>query len=367
MLAKRDADARRAAAIGFTLDRDDGASGTGAGPAWCKRQRVWSPADYERTRTLGEGTFGAVVEARHRATGQSVAVKEIRQPAPASTAGAVADPADDALREAELLAACRGHPSLVGLHALAFNRGTGEVALVMECIGPNLHDVLYDGRHRGGRPFAEPDMRRIMRQLLGGAQHMHARRIMHRDIKPGNILVAAGCGDPITVKICDFGLAASIANQLPYERAGTRRYMAPEMLLGKTDYDAMVDMWSLGCVMAELLLGKPLFDGDEDKDVVLRIISVLGTPGPRTWPDFKSLPLAGTVAMPTVRQRNRLRKFFPKERLSADGYDVLKRLLSCNANKRPSATAALRSPWFSQDVDSKASVSSAAIAVKIVG
>ncbi|CAN6336706.1 unnamed protein product [Urochloa humidicola] len=239
----------------------------------------------------------------------------------------------------------------------------------MECVGPNLHDVLYDGRHRGGRPFPEPDTRRIMRQLLGGAQHMHARRVMHRDIKPGNILVAAAgaSGEHIAVKICDFGLAASIANRPPYERAGTRRYMAPEMLLGERDYDAMVDMWSLCCVMAELLLGKPLFDGDEDKDVVLRIFSVLGVPGPRTWPFFNFLPLAGTVTMPTVRQRNRLRKFFPKERLSADGYDVLKRLLSCNANKRPSATAALRSPWFSQDIDSKASVPSAAVAVKIVG
>ncbi|CAN6359018.1 unnamed protein product [Urochloa humidicola] len=372
MLAKRDADARRAAAIGFTLDLDDGASDSGtATVAWCKRQRLWSTADYETTRPLGVGTFGSVVEARHRATGQAVAVKAIRWPPPEASAGAIADPADEALREAEHLAACRGHPSLVGLHALAFNRGTGEVALVMECVGPNLHDVLYDGRHRGGRPFPESDMRRIMRQLLGGAQHMHARRIMHRDIKPGNILVAGAgggaSGEHITVKICDFGLAASIANQPPYERAGTRRYMAPEMLLGKTDYDAMIDMWSLGCVMAELLLGKPLFDGGEDKDVILRMFSVLGMPGPRTWPAFKSLPLTGTLPMPTVRHRHRLRKFFPKELLSADGYDVLKRLLSYDANKRPSATAALRSPWFSQDIDSKAAVSSAAVAVEIVG
>jgi len=167
---------------------------------------------------------------------------------------------------------------------------------------------------------------------------------------------------PISVKICDLGLAAFVTNPPSYERAGTRRYMAPEMLLGKTDYDAMVDMWSLGCVMAELLTGKPLFDGNDDNDVVLRIFSVLGVPGPRSWPAFKSLPLAGTVTVPPVRHRNRLRRVFPKERLSADGFDVLKRLLSCNADRRPSATAALRSPWFTKDIDSKASVSSAAVA-----
>jgi serine/threonine protein kinase len=93
-----------------------------------------------------------------------------------------------------------------------------------------------------------------MRQLLDGARHMHACRIMHRDIKPGNILVAGG--EPISVKICDVRLAASITNRPPYEQVGTRRYMALEMLLGKKDYDAMVDMWSLGCVMAELLISE---------------------------------------------------------------------------------------------------------------
>ncbi|XP_025808822.1 putative cyclin-dependent kinase F-2 [Panicum hallii] len=251
--------AQRAAAICVKLDRDDDPSGAGAG--WCKRRRLWATADYEPTRALGEGGFGAVVEARHRSTGQAVAVKALRAPVPAldgaGAAKASADAADEALREAEFLAACRGHPSLVNLHALAINHGTREVALVMECVGPNLHDVLNDGRHRGGRPFPESDVRRITRQLLGGAKHMHERRIMHRDIKPGNILVVAGAsGEPISVKICDLGLAALVTNPPPYERAGTRRYMAPEMLLGKTDYDAMVDMGPLGCVMAELLMVK---------------------------------------------------------------------------------------------------------------
>uniref|UniRef100_M8C4H6 [RNA-polymerase]-subunit kinase n=1 Tax=Aegilops tauschii TaxID=37682 RepID=M8C4H6_AEGTA len=213
----------------------------------------------------------------------------------------------------------------------------------MECLGPSLHDVLHE--HRQGRPFPEGDVRCIMEQLLGAAKHMHGLRIIHRDIKPGNILVGA---DGIsTVKICDLGLAVSMAEPAPYGQHGTRRYMAPEMLLGKTDYDATVDMWSLGCVMAELLSGKPLFDGDDDAQQHLAIFRVLGVPLFTIWPAYKSLPLAGKlVTPPHVISRNKLRQHFPEDLLSKEGFEVLKGLLSCNVDKRLSATTALRRPWF---------------------
>ncbi|TVT99408.1 hypothetical protein EJB05_55228 [Eragrostis curvula] len=318
--------------------------------------------------TPSPGSFGNVVEARQRVTGEAVAVKALRAP-PAVAAGdakinkdAAAAADDEVLREAGFLVACRGHPALVDLHALAINPSTADVALVMECVGPSLHSILYDPCHRNGRPFLEADVRCIMRQLLGGVSHMHSLKIMHRDIKPGNILVVKGSagGSSITVKICDFGLAASMSDKPAYDRAGTRRYMAPEVLLGKSDYDAMVDMWSLGCVMAELLIAKPLFGGEvDDRDQVLRIFKVLGLPGPRTWPAFKSLPLARTIPMPLVRHRNRLRDFVPKARLSEEGFNVLRRLLSCNVNKRISANAALRSPWFTDNVDPLASIGAA--------
>ncbi|XBH92746.1 hypothetical protein VPH35_083811 [Triticum aestivum] len=197
----------------------------------------------------------------------------------------------------------------------------------MECVGPNLHDVLHE--HRRGRPFPEADVRCIMEQLLGAAKHMHGLRIIHRDIKPGNILVGAG----------------GISNH------GTRRYMAPEMLLGKTDYDATVDMWSLGCVMAELLSGKPLFDGEDDAQQLLAIFCVLGVPLFTIWPAYESLPLAGKlVTPPHVISRNKLRQHFPEDLLSKEGFEVLKGLLSCNIDKRLSATTALRRPWFANAV-----------------
>jgi cell division cycle 2-like len=351
--------AKRAAAICLALGWDDGDETANS----CKRQRLWSTEDYEATRSLGGGSFGDVFEARHRVTGEAVAVKALRaSPSPAPKTNDTA--AAQMLKEAGFLAACRRHPSLVDLHALAVNPNTGEVALVMERLGPSLHDVLYGVRHRDGLPSPVPEVRRIMRQLLNGAKHMHSRRIMHRDIKLSNILVddvsANSAGGPVSVKICDFGLAASMSDQQPpYEKVDTRRYMAPEVLLGNRDYDAMVDMWSLGCVMAELLTGTPLFNGaKDDSEQIVKIFKVLGVPGPRTWPAFKTLPLAGTVDVPRVRRFNRLRKIFPRARTSEEGFDVLKRLLSYNIAKRLSATAALRSPWFANDVDSLASVSS---------
>ena len=299
----------------------------------CKRSRLWSSDDYDETRELGQGAYGGVVEARHRCTGATYAVKK-PFPCPhedyAGVTCACSD--DDALREAAFLAACHGHRAIVELRAIAEDADSGKLSLVMEFVGPSLFDVLHE--HRRSRPFAEAEVRCIMRQLLGGARHMHARRVVHCDIKPENILVGR-VGGIDDVKICDLGLAVSMLEPTPYSRRGTYRYMAPEMILGQTDYDAMVDMWSLGCVMAELLTGEPLFDADGDADTLLAIFRVLGVPLFTLWPAYDSLPLAGKlVTPPRVISRNKLRQHFPEDILSEEGFEVLRGLLSCNVDKR---------------------------------
>src|SRR6185312_1296969 len=120
---------------------------------------------------------------------------------------------------------------------LARDPATAELCLVMDCAGQSLHDALLGQRH----PLPEDTVRAAMWQLLTGAKRMHGGHIIHRDIKPANILVG---GDQI-VRFCDLGLAVCMAETPPYEAAGTMWYMAPEMLLGKPDYDALVDIWSL--------------------------------------------------------------------------------------------------------------------------
>ncbi|XP_047083693.1 putative cyclin-dependent kinase F-2 [Lolium rigidum] len=299
--------------------------------------------EYDDVACLGEGGFGAVVMARNRATGKTVAIKRLSTPSATSVA--------DLQREAGFLRACSGNPYVVGFEALVVHPATGRLSLVMEHVaGPNLHNFLWDRRH--GQPLPEPTVRAFMWKLLTGAKMMHARHVVHRDIKPANILVGQ---DGELVKICDLGLAVSMVEPPPYTQAGTPFYTAPEMLLQKPDYDTLVDTWSLGCVMAEMLAGgKALFPRGEDDYVdeisqLWNIIRVLGMPDERTWPGFDSLPLAlalQLLPLPAGHEHNRLRDLFPEEKLSHEGFQVLQGLLTCNPDKRLTAAKALKHPWF---------------------
>ncbi|XP_062202006.1 putative cyclin-dependent kinase F-2 [Phragmites australis] len=304
-----------------------------------KRRRIpiASIEDYEETCILGAGSFAVVVKMHHRVTGETVAIKRLRS----SDGGKM-----ELLREARFLDACKGLPFLVGYHGLARDRATSDLCLVMEYVGPSLHDYLRERRSRGSPPLPEATVRAVVRQLLTGGQKLHERHIVHRDIKPANILVG---DDHQIVKICDLGLAISMSLPPPYTQAGTLSYMAPEVLLGKTDYDALVDTWSLGCVMAELIKGRPLFEGNNDEvGQLYAIFDVLGMPNSKAWPWFTSMPLAAKMQTLQAQRRNRLRELFPEKRLSKEGFEVLNGLLACNPDKRFTAAAALKLPWFSK-------------------
>ncbi|RLN40332.1 putative cyclin-dependent kinase F-2 [Panicum miliaceum] len=318
-----------------------------AGRPTRKRTRVamGTTEDYEETCRLGEGAFGAVIKARHRATGRPVAIKHL---------GAVLGGHAALLREAQFLEACgRDNPFVAGFRGLARNPATMALCLVMEFVGPSLDDLLSQRQRPSGSsppPLPEATVRAAMWQLLSGAGKMHERRVIHRDIKPSNILVGGAAGRSV-VKICDFGLAMSMDERPPYEQAGTLCYMAPEMLLEKPDYDERVDAWSLGCVMAELINGWSPFQGGLNEEGQLSaIFDVLGVPDDMTWPWFSSTTFAA-VWMPelhSVPQRNLLREHFPETKLSEEGFEVLSGLLTCNPEKRLTAAAALKHPWFAK-------------------
>ncbi|KAG2546996.1 putative cyclin-dependent kinase F-2 [Panicum virgatum] len=325
----------------------EAAAAAAAGRPTRKRTRVamGTTEDYEETCRLGEGAFGAVVKARHRATGRPVAIKRL---------GAALGGHATLLREAQLLeAGGRDNPFVAGFRGLARNPATMAICLVMEFVGPSLDDLLSQRPTSGGSaspPLPEATVRAAMWQLLSGATKMHERRVIHRDIKPSNILVSGGS----VVKICDFGLAMSMDEPPPHEQAGTLGYMAPEMLLEKPDYDERVDAWSLGCVMAELVNGWSPFQGldDDTEEGQLRaIFDVLGVPDDTTWPWFSSTAFAAG-RMPeldsSVPRRNRLREHFPETKLSEEGFEVLNGLLTCNPEKWLTAAAALRHPWFAK-------------------
>jgi cell division cycle 2-like protein len=286
-----------------------------------------------------------VIKARHRATGRPVAIKRL---------GAVLGGHAALLREAQLLeASARDNPFVAGFRGLARNPATMALCLVMEFVGPSLDDLLSQCPSAGSSspPLPEATVRTAMWQLLSGAAKMHERRVVHRDIKPSNILV--GCADRSVVKICDFGLAMSMDERPPYDQAGTLCYMAPEMLLEKPDYDERVDAWSLGCVMAELINGCSPFEGldDSEEEQLCAIFDVLGVPDDTTWPWFSSTAFGAEIPEPErqLRKCSLLRCKFPESKLSQEGFDVLSGLLTCNPDKRLTAAAALKRPWFLQD------------------
>ncbi|RCV10452.1 hypothetical protein SEVIR_2G119700v4 [Setaria viridis] len=292
--------------------------GTAAGGE-SKRARITlgSIYDYEKLEVLGEGSFGVVVKARHRATGEAVAVKRAR----ASDLRAV-------LREAGCLAACRGHPSVVGIRDVVEDAATGDVFLVMEFVGASLRRLL---RRAAAARFPEARARAAMRQLLRGAERMHGAGIIHRDIKPDNILVGAGGA----VKICDLGLATPARPEgaaYPERRVGTLPYRSPEQLAGHRDYGPGVDIWALGCVMAELLTGRFMFDEETDDAMLARVTELgraLGEKGLKAfddWPAFQGLP-----------------------ELSPGAQEVLAGLLAVEPRDRLTAAAALQHPWFAEE------------------
>ncbi|KAK8459884.1 hypothetical protein SEVIR_2G233300v4 [Setaria viridis] len=351
---------RRVAAICAMFD-DRAAAGRTRRNKRRKKLCVDSTRSYKQIGEIGSGSFGAVVKARHRRTGQTVAIKTFRR-----RDGKKAPAVSELLREACFLAACGGHPHLAGLHAVARDPRTKRYSLVMEYVGPSLRRALKDHLRVHGGPFPEAEARRVMAQLLAGAEAMHAHRIVHRDIKPGNVLVSedGGGGGGGVVKICDYGLAMSTAKAgPPYARVGTSWYMAPEVLTRRTDYDERVDLWSLGCVMAEMLSGEVLFKVDDDDDYIHqldRMFDVLGAPGVDALQTFAPPFVEGKLLRRLARQprsshQGRLRELFPGETLSQDAFDVLKGLLTINPKERLTAAAALRLPWFTAAVDAPAS------------
>ena len=177
----------------------------------------------------------------------------------------------------------------------------------------------------------------IIYQVLKCLKYMHSAQLLHRDLKPSNLLLNSECH----VKVADFGLARSLDVKDPdtipllTDYVATRWYRAPEILLGSNKYTKGVDMWSMGCILAELLLGKPLFPGTSTLNQLERVMELIGKP---TQEDIESFecPLAASMleAIPPVKQK-RLRDVFPTA--SDDALDLLKKLMYFNPKKRLTA------------------------------
>lgn len=289
---------------------------------------------YAPIKAIGKGAYGVVCSAKNTETGDKVAIKKI------TNAFENLVDARRTLREMKLLRYLR-HENVIAMHDIMrpASQEHNDVYLVYELMDTDLHQII-----RSSQPLSDDHFQYFIYQILRGLKYLHSASVLHRDLKPSNLLLNATCD----LKICDFGLArtSTESNNFMTEYVVTRWYRAPELLLSCDSYDASIDVWSVGCILAELLQRRPLFPGKDYIDQLKLIIRTLGTPSDEEL-GFISAPKARAYikALATVEKAD-LSKLFPGA--SPLAVDLLGRMLHFDPRRRISVEQALAHPWLAQ-------------------
>ncbi|KAG2378421.1 hypothetical protein C9374_008308 [Naegleria lovaniensis] len=291
-------------------------------------------AKYKVIEKVGEGTYGVVFKAIDITTGKMVAIKRIRlereeEGVPSTT-----------LREIALLKQL-SHPNVVKLYEVVHD--SNQLNLIFEFVDSDLKAVI-DKQREKKQYFPPITVKQYMFQMIHSLAYCHSNRVLHRDIKPQNILIDSEGN----VKLADFGLARefNIPVRTLTKEVITLWYRCPELLLGANKYSTAVDLWSIGCIFAELVSLTPLFPSDSEIDHLFKVFQLLGTPNEdsgivnlpnyrNTFPKWKGNLLASKF----------LRTPFEKDAL---GLDLLARMLTINPAHRISAHDALKHPYFDE-------------------
>ncbi|XP_020283095.1 serine/threonine-protein kinase ICK isoform X2 [Pseudomyrmex gracilis] len=281
---------------------------------------------YITLNQLGDGTFGSVVLGERIDTGEKVAIKRMKRKY-YSWEEAMN------LREVKSLKKL-SHANVVKLKEVI--RENDVLYFVFEYMKENLYQLMKDR----DKLFPEPVIRNMVYQVLQGLAFMHKHGFFHRDMKPENLL----CMGPELVKIADFGLAREIRSRPPYtDYVSTRWYRAPEVLLHSTTYNSPIDIWAVGCIMAELYTFRPLFPGKSEIDEIFKICSVIGTPDKEDWPEGYQLAAAMNFKFPNFT-RTSLTVLIPNA--SQEAVIIMEDMLQWNPIKRPTAQQSLKYPYF---------------------
>ncbi|XP_069040406.1 cyclin-dependent kinase 16 isoform X3 [Lepisosteus oculatus] len=282
---------------------------------------------YVKLDKLGEGTYATVYKGRSKLTDNLVALKEIRleheEGAPCT-----------AIREVSLLKDLK-HANIVTLHDIIHTQKS--LTLVFEYLDKDLKQYLDDC----GNCIHMHNVKLFLFQLLRGLAYCHSRKVLHRDLKPQNLLI----NERGELKLADFGLARakSIPTKTYSNEVVTLWYRPPDILLGSTDYSTQIDMWGVGCIFYEMSTGRPLFPGSTVEEELHFIFKLLGTPTEETWPGIGSNEDFISFNYPRYRADN-LHSHTP--RLDSDGVELLSKLLQFEGRKRISADEAMRQPYF---------------------
>ncbi|KAG9322799.1 hypothetical protein KVV02_005547 [Mortierella alpina] len=291
-----------------------------------------SVENYEKLNRISEGTYGVVYRARDRLTGDIVALKKLKLDQEKNGFPITS------LREVYTLLLAK-HPHIVNVREIVVGDTLTQIFIVMDFIEHDLKELMSGMR----TPFLQSEVKTLMLQLLSATELLHENWILHRDLKTSNLLL----NNQGEIKVADFGLARRYGEPqgIMTQPVVTLWYRAPELLLGAKEYTTAIDMWSIGCIFAELVNNEPLLPGRSEAEQLEKTFKLLGMPNDKIWPGYSKLPLVSHVPN-FVQPYNLLRTRLPY--LTENGLDLMSKMLMYDPAKRITAEDALKHPYFSE-------------------
>jgi len=287
---------------------------------------------YTDTKVIGNGSFGVVYQAKLCDSGEMVAIKKVLQ--------------DKRFKNRELQIMRRlDHCNIVSLLYFFYTSGEKKDEIYLNLVLEYIPETVYKvARQYSKQKQTIPVtfIKLYMYQLFRSLAYIHSHGICHRDIKPQNLLLDPESG---VLKLCDFGSAKHLVRGEPnVSYICSRYYRAPELIFGATDYTTNIDVWSAGCVFAELMLGQPIFPGDSGVDQLVEIIKVLGTP---TREQIKEMnPNYTEFKFPQIKAHPWPKVF--RARTSPEAIDLVSRLLEYTPSARISPLQACAHSFFDE-------------------
>lgn len=295
-----------------------------------------SVEEFQCLNRIEEGTYGVVYRAKDKRTDEVVALKRLKMEKEKEGFPITS------LREINTLLKGQ-HPNIVTVREIVVGSNMDKIFIVMDYVEHDLKSLMETMKHKK-QVFLPGEVKCLIQQLMRAVTHLHDNWILHRDLKTSNLLLS----HKGILKVGDFGLAREYGSPLKEYTSivVTLWYRAPELLLGCREYSTSIDVWSCGCIFAELLAMTPLFPGKSEVDQLNRIFKDLGTPNERVWPGYDQLPLVKKMTF-TDYPISQLRKKFANF-TSELGLSLLQGLLTYDPKQRLTAEASLKSNYFKE-------------------